>query len=596
MDFVVNTNFVRQMLRLLDRSKPTQAAVEHRMEKPLCPVREEEEQPFPRTSPEAKGVSSRRLASFLSEVAADRTLDIHGILIVKDGAVICDAPFGAYDGGYYHACHSLSKTVTATAIGMLISEGKLSLDDRVVKLLEKKIPPLSQLTYKNLTVRHLLTMSAGSSFSEAGVTVEKHWLRAYFESLPRFEPGKNFQYNSLNSYVLACIVREVSGKTLTEYLRPRLFAPLGISVFHWERSPEGVEVGGWGLYLRREDMAKLGQLYLDGGVWRGKRILAEGWVKQATKSHIATPETIGAFDYGYHLWVGREENCFLFNGMFCQDVLVFPKTRTIIVTNGGIEQLFQQSRYYELLFRYFGADDYGGGCTKRDPFGEKRLRRLCRSLCADTVGEKGRAPCRRMPRPLSQILDVPFRAPERDPKSVLFLDGVTGTGSVSLLPFVEQVLRNRFGKGLRSMTFRCVRGRLSLEVTEGNEVHILPIDFTKTVKTVCRLSDTDYHVAVTAKAATDERGRGVILLRLSFPEVASSRLIGLYLSADALEVRMSESPGLGLTALFFDSVEQYLQGKKGIAGVVSILDRDAFYCKLEKTLEPSFTLYADPQR
>jgi len=591
MDLIVNTNILRHLTRMFDRGRPTEPSVPQRVEKPLCPYRAEELQPFPRKAPEEAGLSSLQIAAFLQEIEQNPELEIHGVMILRHGAVVCDAYFGAYKPCFWHVGHSLSKSVTATAIGMLIDEGKLSLDDKAVKILEKKLPPLAQLTHKAITVRHLLTMTAGATFSEAGALVENNWLRAYFESMLRFDPGKEFYYNSLNSYVLAAIVKEITGTGLREYLKPRLFDPLGITVCHWETSPEGIEDGGWGLYLRREDVAKIGQLYLDRGLWKGKRLLSENWVKTSTRPMVPTSESNGIFDYGFHMWSGRKHPCFLFNGMFGQDMLAFPESGILIVTNGGLEQLFQQSIYYDILMKYFG--DRYPDALPRDRKSETVLRQRVASL---TAVEPKATPLDRLfrkplPAFLKQAIGKTYYADKQEKDDIIRTVSITGTANQSLLPFIEQVLRNRYAKGIDSFTFVTEEGHLFLHVREGEKtVHSLPLVIGKTVPTVLHLSETDYHTAVTATLASDEDGRGVLKLRLSFPEISSSRHIKIFFEDDSLEVEMKEMPGIGLMRYAVAGLEESLRGKKRVADVVSRIDPDLLFCKLEKTIEPKFRL------
>ena len=589
MDLIVNTNLLKHLTHMLDRSKPTEPIVEGMMSKPLCPMNLPNRMPLPRKSPEETGYSSADLSAFFAEVIAEPTLSLHGILIVRDGAVICDASFGAYRSDLYHVGHSLSKSVTATAIGLLIDEGRLSLDDRVVRLLEKRLPPFAQLTYKNLTVRHLLTMTSGASFSEAGAMVETHWLRAYFESLVRFEPGKQFAYNSMNSYVLAALVREVSGLPMREYLKRRLFDPMGITLWHWETSPEGIEAGGWGLYLCREDTAKLGLLYLNGGLWQGKRLLSERWVKQAVTASVSTPESCGDFDYGFHIWVGRTHRSFLFNGMFGQDMLAFRDSRTLIVTNGSLEQIFQQSVYYEILARYFAsASDRS---LPKNPQAAKRLARQLSTLKAEERLPSVSAP---LPAWLKAVLGVTYRYRNPSNDEIIRTDLRNGTGNLSLLPFLEQMLRNRYAKGLRSFTVTRNGKRLVLHAVEGDTELLVPFFPNRTVRSVVRISETDYHTAVTASLAKDEDGRGVIKLQIDFPEIASTRFLKLYFDGESMEVRMTERPGLGLSAHFISAVEELLRGRKRVADLVSRLDPNLLFYKLEQTLEPSFRFWRTP--
>ncbi len=591
MDLIVNTNILRHITRMFDRGKSTEPSISQTVSKPLCPYRAEELQPFPRRAPEEEGLSSRQIAAFLREVRKEPTLELHGLMILRHGAVICDAYFGAYHPRYWHAEHSLSKSVTATAIGMLIDERKLSLDDKAVKILEKRLPPLAQLTHKAISVRHLLTMTAGATFSEAGVLVENNWLRAYFESSLRFEPGKSFFYNSLNSYVLAAIVKEITGQGLLAYIKPRLLDPLGITVYHWETSPEGIEDGGWGLYLRREDAAKLGQLYLNGGIWNGQRLLSEAWVQAATRPMVPTSESNGMFDYGFHIWSGRTRPCFLFNGMFGQDMLAFPESDILIVTNGGLEQLFQQSIYYDIIMKHFG-NTYPV-TLPRDRKGEEELKTVIASLAA--VEPKATPLDRLFAKPLPPFvkaaLGKTYYADKPGKEDIIRTISITGTANQSLLPFIEQVLRNGYAKGIDSFTFVKENGNFALHVREGgNTVHILPIVLGKTVYTVLRFSETSYHTAVTAESAYDEDGRGVLKLRLSFPEISSSRHIKIFFENDNLEVRMKELPGIGLMHYAVASLEESLRAKKRVAEMVSRLDPDILFYKLEKTIEPSFRL------
>jgi len=591
MDLIVNANILRHVTHMFDRGRATEPVVPQRVEKPLCPFQAEQQQPFPRKAPEEVGLSSHRIATFLREVRSSPELEIHGIMVLRHGAVVCDAYFGAYKPCFWHAGHSLSKSVTATAIGMLIDEGRLSLDDKAAKILEKRIPALAQLTHKAITVRHLLTMTAGATFSEAGVMVEPNWTRAYFESMLRFEPGKEFHYNSLNSYVLAAIVKEITGEGLLEYLKPRLLDPLGITVYHWETSPEGIEDGGWGLYLRREDVAKIGQLYLDGGVWKGKRLLSENWVTAATRPLAPTSPSNGIFDYGLHMWSGRDRICFLFNGMFGQDMLAFPESEILIVTNGGLEQLFQQSVYYDILLKYFGGDY--PDALPRDRKGESILRKQIDALAA--IEPKATPLDRLLRKPLPAYLQgavgKTFYADKQGKDDIIRTVSVTGTANQSLLPLIEQTLRNRYAKGIDSFTFEIENGDLLLRVREGEKtIHSLPIVIGKTVFTVLHLSETDYHAAVTAELATDEDGRGVLKLRLSFPEISSSRHIKIFFEENSLEVEMKEMPGIGLMRLAIAGLEESLRSKKRVADVVSRIDPDILFYKLEKTIEPSFRL------
>ena len=586
MDIIVNPNILKYLLRLLDRTNSMKQISDHVAEKPLFDPVTVSEFAFKRVRPEEAGVSSYLIGSFLHEVIKVKKLDIHGILIIKDGNVICDAKTNGFDVNYPHVWHSLSKSVTSMAIGMLIDEGKLSLDDKVFKLLEKRVGPLSTLAYRNLTVRHLLTMTSGASFAEVGTVVEKNWLRSYFESGVSFQPGKKFNYNSLNSYVLSCIVKEVSGQGLCDYLKPRLFAPLGIKDFHWEKSPEGIENGGWGLYMCREDVAKLAQLYLDNGIWNGRRIISEKWIAYSTTPWVKTPDEFGDFDYGCHIWCNKHKNSFLFNGMFCQDALVLRDKRTVIVTNGGIEQLFQQSEYYNIIDKYFNAENpsipYNIHCKK-----------VIKDISGKNSVWKKPILCKRLPKAIKKSLGVIYYG--SDVKGAPFKGAQRGGSTVSygILPLTEQLVRNYYATGIRSACLRSESNGICLDIEEGEGIKRLPIVINKTVNTTLKFGQTEYRASVNSRITQNEDGVKTLMIRLTFPEISSTRYIKVCFLNDRLGISMSESPGLGLIWMFADNIERIIKKNKTISDVVSRIDSDSIFLKLEKRFEPDFTLFKD---
>ncbi len=584
MDIFVNTALFRYVMHFLDRSSPMRAHINYTMPKPLCPVGVKNTKPLQRVMPESVGLPSSVLSAFLDEAINGCGLDLHGVTVLKDGKVVCEAQVGAYRPEFYHVCHSLSKSVTAMAIGMLIDEGKLTLDSKATKLLEKRVPALSMLGYRSLTIRHLLTMTSGASFAETGVTVEKNWLKSFFESGVTSAPGKKFNYNSLNTYVLSCIVKEVSGEGLCKYLKKRLFEPLGITNYHWELSPEGIECGGWGLYLTREDMAKLGQLYLDEGVWCGKRIISDTWIKMSTMPWIKTPEEYGAFEYGYHVWADKYGKSFLFNGMFCQDVLVLREQRIVIATNGGLEQLFQQSEYYNLIFKYFDLPSF------RPIPKARNLSKLLKDLKS---GGRYHLFTPSIPKDIRKNIGVIYRADDFSKKP---LKGVQKKGNplaYGVLPMTEQMLRNSYATGIRSMTLNKEGRALFLDIEETEGIKRIPITIDKWTDTVLHFGKTDYRASAYSTLSRNEDGFRLLKIKLTFPEVASTRIIKVYFKNGSVLVTMSESPGMELVRIFADVLESTIKNNKLLTDVVSLVNADSIFLKLEKRFEPTFTLEKD---
>ena len=338
--------------RILDSRTPTEPFLPPAGEKRPLPLRDPQ-QPLPRATPESQGVSSRHIQRFLEELDRGRDLYPQDVLVLRNGRVLCAAAWGAQDLRAVKYTFSACKSVVSLAVGLLIDDGNLSVTEQVADIFDGEGGLKRRL--RGMTVEDLLTMRSGALFTEAEALTETDWVRRFLSSTLKGEPGTEFAYNSLNTYMLSVIVRRRSGMDLTDLLQQRLFKPMGITDVLWERCPMGVEKGGWGLYIRAEDLAKLGQLVMDGGLWRGERLLSRSYLRAALTPRAVPPASTGDFNYGYQIWVGRSENTFLFNGMLGQNVLGFSDSGILVVTHAGADTDFQESRYFEIASRYFGG-------------------------------------------------------------------------------------------------------------------------------------------------------------------------------------------------------------------------------------------------
>ena len=380
---------VTLLSRLFDPAKPTQAYLAPTMGKPMFP-----ELPAPyflRAEPEEEGVSSAATAEFLRKLHKNPDLRMHGITILHNGRIICEASFGAQDVRIPKYTFSACKSIVSLCIGILCGDGKLSTDEKLTDIFSDRVTAVAKMRLGNLSVEDLLTMRTGILFNELESQTDEDWIRGFLNSAITGEPGITFSYNSLNTYMLAAILCRKTGMTLSQFAGQRLFAPLGITDYFWETCPAGIEKGGWGLYLRQEDMAKLATLVLHGGRWNpdpqsGKtsivtppaspenaetsndthnsvcsdtQIIPEDYLKNALTAHAEAPKDYGDFDYGYQIWVSRKDRprAWLFNGMLGQNVLIYPDTDTILVSNAGNDELFQTSPYYRIAEDYFAAPD-----------------------------------------------------------------------------------------------------------------------------------------------------------------------------------------------------------------------------------------------
>ncbi|MDB5353465.1 MAG: dap [Planctomycetota bacterium] len=294
---------------------------------------------LPRSSPEAQGVSSSALLAFVE--TADKAIDsMNSLMILRHGHVVAEGWWSPYGPEAPHSLYSLSKSFTSTAVGLAISEGKLSLDDDVLKFFPEDAPPSPSNNLKAMRVSDLLRMSTGHQ-TEPPRTADQSWSRTFLAHAVPHKPGSHFLYNTSATYMLSAIVQKVTGMTVLDYLKPRLFAPLGIEHPTWENSPQGVTTGGFGLSVRSEDIARFGQLYLQKGKWQGKQLLPESWVTEATSrqtSNGSNPKSDWDQGYGYQFWQCRN-GAYRGDGAFGQYCIVLPEQDAVIVITSGVKDM-----------------------------------------------------------------------------------------------------------------------------------------------------------------------------------------------------------------------------------------------------------------
>lgn len=290
--------------------------------------------PLPRSTPEAQGVSSGAILQFVR--AADKINTLHSFMLVRHGYVIAEAWWKPEAPNKPHVLWSLSKSFNSTAVGLAISEGKLSLDDHVLKFFPADAPANPSDNLKDVTVRDLLTMTSGQATEPKrgtnGPTVKDFLAHPFV-----YEPGTHFLYNTMGAYTLSAIVTKVTGQTTLEYLKPRLFEPLGIKDPQWDSSGEGYSLGGYGLYLCTEDIAKFGQLYLQKGKWNGRQLIPREWVEEATRKQVRNDgeghSKIGIDwqqGYGFQFW-RCTHNAFRGDGAHGQLCVVIPDKDAVVV-------------------------------------------------------------------------------------------------------------------------------------------------------------------------------------------------------------------------------------------------------------------------
>lgn len=295
-----------------------------------------------RTFPEALGISSESIIDFIC-TAKDRSLAMHSLMILRHGEVAAELYWSPYSAKSQNHVYSFSKSFVSAAIGLAVDEGLLSYDDRLCSFFPRYIESDADERIHSVTIEHLLTMTSGMvGFNEITSLTSSDWVRTFLNSRLASFPGEKFNYNSLNTYMLTAVLRKVTGIGLVEYLTPRLFEPLGITGVYSDKCPMGRDIGGWGLHVKTEDMAKFGQLLLNRGNLRGRQILPIDWCEKSRLSHADTlsdpkfpdnPDVKSG--YGYQLWINRDKTSFRADGMLGQFALILPELDCVIVSTAG---------------------------------------------------------------------------------------------------------------------------------------------------------------------------------------------------------------------------------------------------------------------
>jgi len=307
-------------------------------------------------TPEAAGISSGVLAALMREII-DEDLELHSVMVLRRGLVAYEnfrSPYGPDDP---HAMFSVSKSITSIAVGLAVEEGLLRLEDKVADIVPElrkydKDPRLEQLQ-----VVHLVSLCAGKNVSGTVDKTKKQWVRDYAEAAWDYAPGEGWHYCNENMYMLCVILHRVCGQSVVDYLMPRLFEPLGIERPYWEHDGLGVEAGGWGIYLKTEDLAKIAQCYLDDGVFRGRQLIPAEWVQassslQRDNSHHTVDGIQGQYGYGYGFWINTPPGGYRIDGMFSQYALNFPEYDACVITTGGD---IDHQKVYQTIIRHLPA-------------------------------------------------------------------------------------------------------------------------------------------------------------------------------------------------------------------------------------------------
>ena len=581
--------------------------VDYFPQKPDFPFDAVYEQAFVRATPENQGISSDLFTALLRELDASKDTEMHHFMALRHGKVICECNFAPYPKGMWHITHSMCKSITGMAIGMLIEEEKLKLDENIYDIFPDHINAFSKIFRPVITVENLLTMTSGITFNESGIVSGNDWLGSFLNASVNGKPGTEFQYNSLNTYVLSAIVTKRTGETLTEYLTPRLFGPLGITKYYWETCPKGITKGGWGLFLCAEDMAKLGQLYLQRGKWNGQQLVSEYWIEISTARHLKTQN--GTYGYGYQLWMEQRPGSFEYNGMLGQNVIIYPDMDMVLVTNAGNKEMFQDCIMLNIIRKYFPVNYHPADVLPENPLSYSLLKRLCGELENGennnrSTSLRGRWKRNVVSRRKHSDKKYSYRisaAVDRPSDHHSFMRAVSGRTyvmeqqNIGIAPLFVQVFHNNMTDGISEISFTYDAGNFCVSFTEGEVIHKLPVGFGRAADGCVDLHGEHYLVATLGEFARDENDIPVLKLEITFIEECVKRKAHIFFHEDnGIEIRWNETPGKKMILAGLSSITEELSGNflyNSLLGDHNITTTELLHRLMEQTIEPAVRGY-----
>ncbi len=564
------------IFNMLDATKPTKALIPFAPQKPEFALSEAKY--FKRATPEECGISSEAVCEYVRALAKDPSVGLQTIMLLRGDRVFFEAAAGDDSLSLHKSTFSECKSIVSLAIGKLYTDGMLDLDEKLADIFPHKAGAMSLMRLKNVTVRHLLTMTAAVEFNELEAAVSADWIKGFMRSSFVGDPGKTFFYNSLNTYMLAAVVKEKAGKPFTEYLDETVFGELGITDYYWETCPAGNAKGGWGLYILPEDAAKLGVLVYNGGVWNGKRIISEEYIAKATSAQAIAPKSCGDYNYGFQFWCGRTVNSFLMNGMLGQNLLCYRDSGVIIAANCSNGDNYQQNAFFKITAKHMNKSF--PDTLPPDRKGAKATERLKRELKEGYPPEKmwttgAKAPeyagCLRL------LAGRRFRAA-----------GATAA-SAGFEPLFMQMVQNNYVKGLKEIGFEDRSGVLYVIFREAEDVFEIPAPENAAGTTVARFCGEPFYVNSRGSFSETEDGIPVFTLKCEFPETPYKRVYK-FLFGSETRLLMTETPGVSYAKVVPQLMRTMAEYNQLAGSVLSKIDDEHITALTEYAFEPKITL------
>lgn len=553
--------------------------------------------PLNRATTMELGMNAEVVLQFLRKITEKKSCALDGLAIAKDGKLLFAGYRPPYKESIPHITNSTCKTVTAIAVMFAISENLVTEEDTVLSFFPEYETLLTPRYVKQINIRHLLTMTSGSKCNEVSAMIEDNWVKAFLLSECQYEPGSKFVYNSMNTYMLSAILCKVTGKSLMEYLRPRLFEPLGINHIKWEVCSLGYERGGWGLHISIENMVKIGFFLANDGMYNGNQLLAKPFVKRMKTECVPQDADFLAKDYGFQLW-HLPGSLYMTSGMYGQHIIIDEAHNLIVATNAHCDKMFPDSALVKYVLSFMNHEKlYEPQNIIKEKMVYHTLVQGFHAFCkgyritdaADkqnvmlpfSVFEAKQERCKK-----SETEKLNHYLKRLDHKR-LHVD----QAAFKFFPYLMQGMYQCPPFMVSDISFKCGNDKISLCFYKENG----KMDGAKRERIIIEAGHNAYcyqnlligenhtEVAVKAGYATDEDNYPVILFEIVFLSAGFSRIIKIFLQEERIAIECMEYPDM------LAIVEQVLYGDTVLAGnTIDLTNKlpESMRIMLEHKVEP----------
>ena len=534
---------------------------------------------FKRCTPEMQGISSKNIENLYKEIYKNKESNVHSIMILRNGHVISECNFKPYLPQYPHMLYSISKTITSLAIGIAINEGFFNINDKLVDIFPEYLPKTPNKYLNKLNIHHLLTMSSGINCNELSSLITSNWVKTFMQSNFISKPGQKFNYNSMNSYMLSAIIYKKINMGLVEFLTPRLFNPLNIKNVYWEKCPMGIEKGGWGLSLNIENLAKIGQLFLQKGMWKKNQIIPREWIEESTKDHIKINYNKTCTYYGYQLWKLPIINSYQFSGVFGQYVIIVPKYNIVMAITGGNTNIYPESFLLNLLNEKFfnHKEIFHNNTLPKNIINHTSLIKTSTSLYTikeDHIIKKAER----------KALNYPINNRETLLRQEILYNNNyynINKNNASLLPVILQCIHGNFTNGINNISFSFNRAVCTISIQEGKYINSIKLGKNGNyIYSDINVNGEYYKVAGTYTWSLDKKSNNVLICNIPFIETPNTRILYFHFVNNHIYIKLDESPN------FIETIHSISDTFKTNQPIIDNLAKNTLIQKLNHIIFP----------